>query len=278
MATRNSVFRALAKSLTTRVIKRQAEKPGEEETVCLVPFEIITIGGDDVLLIVPADAALDVARRISQYFGEEMAKAKHKEERTLTMSVGVVLAQHHTPVRTLRDLAGQLLKHGAKVRRRQTKKDGKPEACIDFLVLKSQAMLGSTLGELRSEPPYLIERAGEKLLLTHSPYTLSEVEDLMGDLKDLRENAFPTSQLHLLTSTLQKGRYSATLFYQYQIARLQKANEEQAQILIDLGQRWSPAHSVDPTPWARTHTRGAKYQTALPDLAELYDFVPESGV
>ena len=275
--TQESVFRALADSLTVRQITRLSADTGKEERVHLIPFEIITIGGDDVLLIVPADAALDVAQRISQYFGEGMAEAEREEERTLTMSVGVVLAQHHTPVRTLRDLAGQLLKNGAKLRRRQTKEDGNPEACIDFLVLKSQAMLGSTLSELRGEPPYLIERAGEKLLLTHSPYTLSELEALLGDLKALQELAFPTSQLHLLASTLQKGRHAATLFYQYQIARLQKADEKQAQILIDLGRRWSPAHSVDPIPWSRTHTRGVKYQTALLDLAELYDFVPDSG-
>lgn len=275
--TQESVFRALADSLTVRPITRLSADTGKEECVNLIPFEIITIGGDDVLLIVPADAALDVARRTSQYFGQGMAKAEDEEERTLTMSVGVVLAQHHTPVRTLRDLAGQLLKNGAKLRRRQTKEDGNPEACIDFLVLKSQAMLGSTLSELRGEPPYRIERAGEKLLLTHSPYTLSELEALLGDLKALQELTFPTSQLHLLASTLQKGRHAATLFYQYQIARLQKVNEEQAQILINLGRRWSPAHSVDPIPWSRTHTRGAKYQTALLDLVELYDFVPDSG-
>jgi len=274
--TRESVFRALADSLTCRrITRKKADKPDEEEKVGLVPFEIITIGGDDVLLIVPADAALEVARRMSQNFSEVIAGVEREDERALTMSVGVVIAQHHTPVSTLRDLAGQLLKHGSKVRRRQTKEDGDPESCVDFLVLKSQAMLGSTLGELRSEPPYLIKRAGEKLLLTHNPYTLSELEYLLNDLKDLRASGFPTSQLHLLASTLQKGRYAATLFYQYQIARLQKVNDEQAQILIDLGQRWSPTHSVDPVPWSRTHTRGAKYQTALADLAELYDFAPE---
>lgn len=274
-ATRESVFRALADSLTVRPITRLSADTGEKENVCLIPFEIITIGGDDVLLIVPADAALNVACHLSRYFGEEMARAEREEERTLTMSVGVVLAQHQTPVRTLRNLAGQLLKHGAKVRRRQTKKDGRPEACIDFLVLKSQAMLGSTVGELRSEPPYLIEEAGEKLLLTHSPYTLSELEALLGDLEALQATAFPTSQLHPLAEALQKGRHAATLFYQYQIARLQKTNEEQAQILINLGRRWSPNHSIDPIPWTRTHTRGVKYQTALLDLAKLYDFVPE---
>lgn len=276
--TRESVFRALAESLTTRTITRKkAGKPEEEEKVGLVPFEIITIGGDDVLLIVPADAALDVAQRMSQYFGERMAKVEHEDERVLTMSAGVIVAQHHTPVSTLRDLASQLLKSGAKVRRYQTKQNGKPEACIDFLLLKSQAMLGSTLGELRGGPPYLIEKAGEKLLLTHNPYTLSELEDLLNDLKALQASGFPTSQLRLLASTLQKGRYAATLFYQYQITRLAKANDEQAQILTNFGQRWSPAHSVDPVPWSRTHTRGAKYQTALADLAELYDFVPEQN-
>jgi hypothetical protein len=278
--TQDCVFHALAESLTIRPVTRLSAEEGkkeEEENVSLIPFEIITIGGDDVLLIVPADAALPVAKHLSQRFGQKMAGAEKEEERTLTMSVGVILAQHHTPVRTLRNLAGQLLKHGAKVRRRQTKQDGNPEACIDFLVLKSQAMLGATVSELRNEPPYLIEQAGEKLLLTHSPYTLSELEDLLGDLRALQASAFPASQLHLLASALQKGRHAATLFYQYQLVRLSKTEEEQAQILIELGQRWSPAHSQDPVPWTRTHSRGVKYQTAFADLVELYDFVPRNG-
>jgi GGDEF domain-containing protein len=272
--TRNSVFQALADTLTTRVITRQAAETGEEETVCLVPFEIITIGGDDVLLIVPADAALKVAARMSQYFSEAMAEESEKAGYKLTLSAGLVLAQYHTPVQTLRDLATQLLKHGAKARRRKTKKAGQTEAGVDFLVLKSQAMLGSDVGELRREPPYFIEEAGSNLLLTHCPYTLSEAHDLLADLDALQRTAFPTSQLHLLAGTLQKGRQQATLFYQYQIARLQKVDEDQAEILVDLGTRWSPNPSTDPIPWTRSHVRGVHYQTALLDLAELYDFVP----
>lgn len=276
-ATRNSVFQALADTLTPRVIERQAEEAGKEETVCLVPFEIITIGGDDVLLIVPADAALKVAARMSQHFNEAMAEESEKAGYKLTLSAGVVLAQHHTPVRTLRDLATQLLKHGAKTRRLQTKKAGQAEAGIDFLVLKSQAMLGSDVGELRRKPPYFIEEAGNKLLLTHCPYTLSEVNALLADLDALQRTAFPTSQLHLLAGALQKGRQQATLFYQYQITRLQKTGKDQAKILVDLGTRWSPNPSTDPIPWTRRHVRGVHYQTALLDLAELYDFVPQTG-
>ncbi len=72
-ATRNAVYIALEQHLKPRQLNNlidpdNAHRNGD----WIYPFEIITIGGDDVLLIVPADKALDVARTIGEEFEREI--------------------------------------------------------------------------------------------------------------------------------------------------------------------------------------------------------------
>ncbi|MBD2298847.1 type III-B CRISPR-associated protein Cas10/Cmr2 [Nostoc sp. FACHB-190] len=74
-ATQNAVYIALEKHLIPRRLNNlidpdNAHRNGD----WIYPFEIITIGGDDVLLIVPADKALDVAKTIGEEFEREILK------------------------------------------------------------------------------------------------------------------------------------------------------------------------------------------------------------
>ncbi len=74
-ATQNSVYIALKKHLQPRQLNHlndpdNAYRNGQ----WIYPFEIITIGGDDVLLIVPADKALDIAKTIGEEFEREILK------------------------------------------------------------------------------------------------------------------------------------------------------------------------------------------------------------
>ncbi len=119
-------------------------------------FEIITIGGDDVLLIVPGNVALPLAAEMCRLFEEQLARSDFTAAcgRRATMSAGVVIADHHNPVYFLRNLAEELLK-SAKKRARELAADSSEGAqgTVDFLVLKSQSMVATTVGHLRSMPP-----------------------------------------------------------------------------------------------------------------------------
>jgi hypothetical protein len=113
--TMTAVFEALAAHLRlTEVAGSEAREESEQpdlagESIWIHPFEIITIGGDDVLLITPAHVALPIARAIGQNVGEAVtafAQTTLGQDEPLTFSAGVVLAEHHTPIRIMRDLAG----------------------------------------------------------------------------------------------------------------------------------------------------------------------------
>ncbi|WP_245915864.1 type III-B CRISPR-associated protein Cas10/Cmr2 [Merismopedia glauca] len=69
-ATEQSVYIALAKHLTPRKLKNLPQQKESRNTNndWIHSFEIITIGGDDVLIIVPADKALQIAETIGTEF------------------------------------------------------------------------------------------------------------------------------------------------------------------------------------------------------------------
>ncbi len=215
------------------------------------PFEVILVGGDDVLLIVPACDALPVAQAICQHFEEKMAADQR------TMSAGVVIAEHHTPVYFLRRLAADLLK--------SAKRDGRGST-VDFLVLKGQ---GTRSAEQARER---IEMGPETLILNHGPYTLEELDRLLKQVRRGKEAGFPRSQLHALRAALRQGRQASALAFLYQQAR---ARDAVRNFLDDFAQRWSDQAKETP-PWreSRVLRGGAKeYRTPWADLVDVWDFV-----
>ena len=107
------------------------------------PFEIISIGGDDLLIIVPGSKVFEIVHAIGENFDSEFnSSAKLTEKDNLpksqrykssewvdtqemqpvfSMSLGFVIAEGHTPVGFLEHLAGSLLK-SAKTRAKNADK------------------------------------------------------------------------------------------------------------------------------------------------------------
>jgi len=73
-ANQQEVFRALSDHLQPIVVSRLGNRQGQRVDTWIHPFEILSIGGDDVFLIVPAHTALPIAHQIAQ--GVETCLAK----------------------------------------------------------------------------------------------------------------------------------------------------------------------------------------------------------
>lgn len=286
--TKKAVFTALATHLQPAQVQGSGSRAEigqphlEGKDILIHPFEIITIGGDDVMLIVPAHVALPIAIQMGELFSEELTSAVAplgiKRDKPETMSGGIVIAESHTPIRILRDLAHQLQDEAKKL----------VDGGLDFHILKSSDMPASKIETLRESFPYLLEKRekGKDLRLLARPYTYPRARTLWQGLLALEKDRFPTSQMHLLAESLLDGRASATLFYEYQKQRHQsraaRASGPYAtmqQLLTDLpgnppdGQ---PGVS-DPLPWHRAQPDDSfLYATSLWDIAELYDFVPST--
>jgi CRISPR-associated protein Cmr2 len=281
---RDAVFQSLR-------LLRPATVEGDPETragqrVTIHPFEILTIGGDDIMLITPADCALSIASAIAQRFTAGMRQRLAAADvpaavktRPYTLSGGVVLAAAHNPVRFLRDLAEQLQDSAkaqlAKARRMAAEQSTATpaEGYLDFQALAGD-MLELDVAHLRAAYPYMLSspNTAHPLRLVGRPYTAAQTEALWQGLHALRQKGFPNSQITQLTGALLHGRQEATLFYLYQRARDRTGGYA---VLDALLRKLQDTTIGDPLPWRKLSApdRRYDYETILWDIAELYGYV-----
>ncbi len=281
-----SVYEALAENLHPTVVDRKAPTGKPLGRGPIHPFEIVFVGGDDVMLIVPADAALPVAVRMCQLFEEKMqiggaSQLQLQTSKRPTLSAGIVIAECHNPVRVLRDTAKELCKNAKHRCHKEERAKRGTTSVVDFLVIKSQSMLRQKVKQLRNAPPYYFSEGGARIgrYLTAAPYTLQEAQRLLQILKLLRQIDVPINQLQSLVAALQRGRQYGSVHYLYQrarlAARLGETRKEQ-NMLARLPEVW-PYDKDDPIPWHRVpgHEDESIYASIVPDLLELYPYVPK---
>ena len=262
------------------------------------PFEIISIGGDDLLLIVPGSKVFDIVHTIGTSFDTQFdsyKKFKDTEKKRLkqsqrynssewvdaqemqpvfSMSLGFVIAEAHTPVGFLEHLAGSLLKSAKTRAKTLIKKDiGYRGGTVDFLVLKSISMITSNLGDFRKK----FYKTDTENSLTTRPFTLHELDGFIKTIEDFKKGEFPQSQLYQLRESLKLGRATSTLDYLYFRSRLKEGNGRLLQGQIELNWRGAPDVADGRGPWyaiLQEHRTGkAKYETLLFDIIEAYDFI-----
>jgi CRISPR-associated protein Cmr2 len=289
-ATKNAVFRALAENLKPTQIRRRSEDGRREWEQWIHPFEIISIGGDDVFLIVPGDKALPIARDIARYL-EEAFQSRHlaieegfavhryrppdrpqpvtpEPQPAISLSAGVVVAGENTPIFFLHDLVTALLK-SAKGKAKELKEQGYRGGTLDFLILKAIPMVTTELTDFR-EAAYLVELPKACLCLTARPYTLIEMDGLLKAAKALKRADFPRTQLYAMRRYTRLGRMTATVNYLY--FRIRSRASEVLNRAFDLPWHRQP----ELVPWRQVTTDDKEtWETSLLDLVEIYDFVAE---
>lgn len=295
-ATREAVFRALAQHLGP-VFVAEANKETRRKTSAWVhPWEIITIGGDDLIVIVPGSKALEVALSIGEQLEEmlgrpgstpsyanqryqafrlERGEDGHlvclekvaKElgyEIDISLSGGVVIAHETTPIFFLHELAEKLLK-SAKAWRKKTDYQA---GTVDFMALKSFGMVASRLKEFR-ERAYRME---DGRWLTARPYTWVELGGLLEVRRAIRDSNLGRSQVYRIRDFLLEGNRAAAVNYLYAFARLDPRQREELAAAFHLA--WhGPA---DAPPW-RHRPEDNEIETIWHDLVEIYDFVEKEA-
>ena len=262
------------------------------------PFEVISIGGDDLVLIVPGDKALEIVHEIGVNFDKTfMSHSVHKKAKSpskaqryqsqhweneadsklpqFSMSLGFVIANEHTPVAFMEDLAGKLLK-SAKTRAKMLKKKfGYTGGTVDFFSLKSLSMIASELKNFRDQ----LYKTDNKDSLTMRPFTLHELSGFIKTIKDFKKGQFPQSQLYQLRESLKLGRATSTLDYLYFRTRLDSEDGDRLQEQIEHNWQGITNNNGNLGPWylmlKAKETDDERYETLLLDLIEAYDFIPE---
>ncbi|WP_244349660.1 type III-B CRISPR-associated protein Cas10/Cmr2 [Thermostichus vulcanus] len=303
-ATEKAVYHALAQHLQAHQIhslQQDSETGKERNGRWIHPFEILTVGGDDVFVIVPAHKALDIATTFCEQF-EQILLSKSKDYAAqspgtikqryqpygsdsqsaklcqLSSSAGVLIASEDTPIYYAQKLTDQLCK-SAKTYSKKLKPahSDSSVATLDFLTLKSVTMIASSIKEFRQQA-LEISKGNHTLQLYAAPYTVQEVHGLLKTVQALKVSGFPRSQLYQMRSFLEKGKRTATLNYLYFRTRLGSKGKP---LVEAFEQTWCKAKTNDGylPPWMHLGSEGSSsvYETIWQDLVDLYGFVQVEG-
>jgi hypothetical protein len=225
----------------------------------IAPFEIVLIGGDDVLLITAADIAIEVAKEIAEGFENRSSESVlgpaglSGERDKLTMAGGVVLAHADFPIPAMHTLAEALQKEAKKLCATHKYTEG----AMDFLVVSGS---DTDLNEMR------------RLIPHRRPYTLDEMKKLLKHIRDFKAQGFPTSQLQSMYQALFEGEVNAQLASIATLGRLgQRSDKTQYNLLKEFFSAFGVKFDGQLPPW------DVDKRSALADLVELYPFIQVQG-
>ena len=219
----------------------------------ITPFEIVLIGGDDVLLITAADVAVEIALAIVDGF-EKDAQGKVLKKAGLTMAGGVVLAHADFPIPAMHTLAEALQKSAKRYCATQKYKTG----ALDFLIVSGS---DTDLEEMRRSIPH------------HRPYTLKDMKCLLQYIRDFKAANFPMSQLQTMYQALFTGKVNAQLASIATLGYLGRGeNKRQYDLLRGFFRAFGVKFDGQLPPWD-AERRNDCPASALTDLVELYPFI-----
>jgi hypothetical protein len=233
------------------------------------PFDILLLGGDDLVMVTRAQSAMDVAQHVVRRFPELTEEMYGKR---LNLSASVVLAHVNFPIGPLMTLAKSGLKFAKReaARRRQAD-EAFDEGLINFLVVSSANHLDfkeyykQTLKqEVKAEEYY---QEAETIYRTRRPYTAEGCAQLLEQIRKLRRIGIPRTKLEQLRSAVFKSRKQATI--DAMMATLRLRNDEHRDALFELV--GSETEEKLRIPWIKEDA--GEWTTPILDVVELFDFV-----
>lgn len=268
----NAVFEAVGQAIAEHL-------PVKEN---LFPFDILAIGGDDIVIAVPAAKALQVARTLADEFYKQT-------QYQYTLSVGVVLAPAKYPFRLQRELADEVLKAAkkagsAKQLQQKEQANNKNEApdpsYINFLVVtgSTSLMYKDISRDLqRKNLPY---GNPDEFYATMRPYTLDDLAKLLGYIDAGHKERLGRTKLHQLREAILRLNRTTTILEALAAIRNWRANERR--FIEGMLEAWDTRDAQKKRtetlfPWVRRPGEESIYETPLLDFIELYDFVAAGG-
>ncbi|OZM56254.1 hypothetical protein CIB95_12585 [Lottiidibacillus patelloidae] len=177
------------------------EGTDDSDKVNVLPIELILTAGDDLIVAVPSNKAMEFAssflRKFAIYSKETFKYQREIDPnwRGLTMSAGVAIAKASFPIKYLVPLAEQLLR-SAKKKNYELKLDGVTDAeelsTLDYTVVSMSS--NPDLNSIRSQQLRRSTKDGE-YLLTKRPYTLTQWQQLQNVIESMKEHKLPSSKI-----------------------------------------------------------------------------------
>lgn len=248
-----------------------------------LPADILLLGGDDLLVAVPADRALNFALIVTETFErltrEKIDALQDKETRQFfrdrlgdqgfTISCGVAIAKSNYPFYLLLDLAEQLLKNAKRKDSHYSQSKTEGDARIDFHVV---AGANSYALEQVRKDSYQVETGGTTPR-TLRPLSCPQLKLLQESVQKLEHAQFPHSKLHALyEAALATERNQADWRIREIFARCQhKKDRSQRRALWEAISNLCPAGYKFDFPWFKTDNQQLLCVADLVDAYRLFE-------
>ncbi len=260
------------------------------------PFDVLLLGGDDILMVVDAAYACQLAVAIAKAFRDEMIKSNSKDEllkgMDFSLSVGVLLVPIKYPFGLSREMSEAVLKaakkEGAKRKMAATKsaKNGNVQnddgSYINFMVVAGGSILDYN-DAYRALHTIKLDVKDPEFYATLRPYDLASFELL---LKRLQEGkGLGRTKLHQVREAVMQLNRTTSILDAIGLLRNWRPKEREfiLNLMKEFNDRYykrrtgsdsegNPLVQIPPVfPWFIDGQN--VYRTPLLDLIELYDFV-----
>ncbi len=251
---------ALEDAVYSSIMEAHPEGVIDEEGITQFASEILFLGGDDLLLVCPADHALAIGAKIAQKF-EDTASIKKKG---MSLSVGILIAQSQIPIYTMQAQAEQLLKSAKKHSFWLDKKDASSRAAIDFSVLTTSS--AQDLSDSRESEWQLKDGTW----LTGRPYSVQGILNLIDWAKRMRDEKISVGRLSQLQAACRISKAQGNLALFSLLGRMEPHKRDvMMQIFREAG-----AGSYEQPMWTMKPRWGQKTPyTVINDILEIFPFI-----
>lgn len=226
------------------------------------PFDVLLLGGDDLVMVTRAQSAIETALYIVERFPE---LTKERWGTPLYLSASVVLTHVNYPIGSLLSLAESGLRFAKRrVAQHRLKDQALGGGLLNFTVVNSANHLDFEdyyQQTLRAEEP-----DGTRLYRTQRPYTAAEMQRLLALVRSMQ--GVPRTKLEQLRRAVFKSRRQGTIDAMKAVLRLR--NDQQRKVLFQLV--GTTAAEQLALPWIE---QGGDWVTSVLDVVELLDFVPK---
>jgi hypothetical protein len=283
----NAIHQALSAAIKEHLPIEGDKKP-------LFPFDVLLLGGDDLMIVTDAAKAMDVALTIAKKFREFSYKAG---EEPLSLSVGVILAPVKYPFSLLQELAEETLKAAkkgstkARIKGKEIKDKIIDDTRISFLVIA-----GSSVHSYKRTVEGLEEgkdskgKGGKEFHATLRPYDTKTLESLLDAIDDANKSSFNRSKLHQMREAILKMNLTSSVTESMATMRNWQPGQRKTVVnslyKIGMQTQFEKQTEVEPIPFSdfprvtipwfydgKNEYNNAIYRTSILDFIELYDFV-----
>ncbi len=237
----------------------------------IFPFDILLVGGDDIVIVAPAQKALQIAHMLTKSFHDLMDD--------YTLSAGVVLAPVKYPFNLQYQLVDDTLKAAKTVgsENNASGSSSQEQERINFVVVTGNTSLSysKVYAAMTNK-----KKEQEKFYATMRPYTMVELGWLLDQLRTGNQKRLGRTKLHQLREAILKLNRTTTILESLML--LSNWKEPERDFIKEMVKKFdarTPQQQRQETlfPWYLDGTASTintrMYRTPLLDFVELHDFV-----